>query len=569
MALSGRKQADLLGSIAEGSAEGFNNKCEPCLYVHQHNEAHGFCVQCQEYLCKTCYDCHRKTKISRSHQILQMDELDKEGTKGQSYNECTEQCPIHQTEIIAFYCPTHNKLGCTDCMTIGHRACKIEYIPEKCADLASSKEYHDTMMELGKKLKETQEVLKIAENSRSDINNISKLLMKKIADFRKDINDRLDRMQQDILYNVERKKSSNVKIVKKVIDTCENIISDVKKLQSSLRANTSNNQNGQLYIDIKRAESALKSGELTEAKEDILNMNIHYSFNPNANLKKLFSTKNAFGEIISHPRPESTKKNTMHQLILKEDINLRTKSDKFECFITGCAVLPTSKLVLAEYNNEKIKIVSAENKRVLQEKIIDSNPLDIVVISQDQFAVTVPCRRRIDVIKVDESLSCVRSINVKGKCYGIDFHQDRIYVVCVDPSSVVVLTTQGNVLDNIPLNFLPIVNFTYIVVRKDSNLLYISDYNNNSVVSVSLQGDMLSTYKHKDVQGPMGMSLLDDGSLLVCSSNNGTIHQIKNDLKEGKKMYKDLFCSWSICYSAQKDEVFCCFGDLLKVLSTK
>ena len=234
MAVSGRKEADLLDSIAAGSAEDFDNKCDPCQTEGQYIEAHGFCIQCQEYLCKTCYDCHRKTRFSRSHTILEKDEFDKVHIAG-PYKECSEECPLHLKEIITFYCPTHSTLGCNDCMTIAHRACKIDYIPDKCSGLVNGKEYHDIMMELGKKLKEAEEVSKMAEGSRRDINYISKEIIKTVAEFREEINNRLDQMQRDIVNKVESKTSCNLKIVKKVIDTCGNIISDVKNLHSSLR----------------------------------------------------------------------------------------------------------------------------------------------------------------------------------------------------------------------------------------------------------------------------------------------------------------------------------------------
>jgi hypothetical protein len=102
MAVSGRKQRDLLGSVAAGSTEDFDHCCEPCLTTGQRIEAHGFCVTCQEYLCKNCHDVHRKTKVLRNHQILQRNDFDKIQTTRKSNNECTEMCQVHKKEIINF-----------------------------------------------------------------------------------------------------------------------------------------------------------------------------------------------------------------------------------------------------------------------------------------------------------------------------------------------------------------------------------------------------------------------------------------------------------------------------------
>ncbi|XP_060554317.1 uncharacterized protein LOC132715344 [Ruditapes philippinarum] len=573
MAVSGRKQIDLLGSVAAGSAEDFDHCCEPCLTTGQHIEAHGFCVTCQEYLCKNCHDVHRKTKVSRNHQILQRYDFDKIQTTRKSNNECTEMCQVHEKEIIKFYCPSHHALVCNDCIVLGHRTCKVDYIPEKCVGIADGTEFGDVMQKLGEKLKEASEISKKAKSSRSNINDYSKEIIKAITEFRKEINDRLDLMQKDALNNAEEIKSNNNKIIQHVLDTCENTISGIKCLQSSLHASKSNHEDGQLYIDMKRAESTLKSYELNDAEQTLMHTNMHYSFQRNSELETLFCKKMVFGESVNHSRHESTKViKAVDRLIEKGDINVKTSSDKMTCHITGCAVLNTNKLVLADWENKKVKLISIENKRVQEEKALDSGPCDIAVMSQDLFAVTMPYIKEIVVMTTDDKLSCVRSIKVDRQCYCIDFNQDCLYVACLSPPSVIVLNTPGDILNNISLNFLSPDYIPYIAVRKDSKLLYISDFDNDNITSVSLQGKVTATYKHTDLSGPCGMLMLDDGALLVCCYKNGTIHKVNGDLKHGKIMYKgeDGDLLQSICHSSRYAEIYVgCIGDQLKVLNTQ
>ncbi|XP_060558090.1 uncharacterized protein LOC132718413 [Ruditapes philippinarum] len=573
MAVSGRKQSDLLGSVAAGSAEDFNHCCEPCLTTGQHIEAHGFCVTCQEYLCKTCHDVHRKTKVLRNHQILQRNDFDKIQTTRKSNNECTELCQVHKKEIIKFYCPSHHALGCNDCITLGHRTCKIDYIPEKCEGVADGKEFDDVMQKLGEKLKEASEISNKAKGSRININDYNEQIIKAITEFRKEINDHLDLMQKDALNNAEEIKSNNNKIIHHVLDRCENMISGIKCLLSSLHASKSTHQDGQLYIGMKRAESALKSDELHEVKDTLMHTNMRYSFQRNAELETLFCKKMVFGEIVDHSRHESTKvTKALDSLIGKGVINIKTSSDTEVCGITGCAVLNTNKLVLADWDNQKVKLVCIENKLVQEEKALDSSPFGIAVMSQDQFAVTMPDNNEIVVMTTDDKLLCVRSIEVDRKCFCIDYNQDRLYVACLAPSSVIVLNMQGDIVNTIPLNFLSPRYAPHIAVCKDSKLLYISDIGNDSVVSISLQGEVTATYKHIYLRGPRGMLVLDDGSLLVCSYKNGTIHKVKGDLKHWKIMYKgeDGDRLKSICHSLRYAEIYVgCIGDRLKVFNTQ
>ncbi|XP_060552841.1 uncharacterized protein LOC132714108 [Ruditapes philippinarum] len=551
MAVSGRKQVDLLGSVAEGSEEDFDHCCEPCLTTGQRIVAHGFCVTCQEYLCKTCHDVHRKTKVLRNHKILQRYDFNKIQTTRKSKNECTEMCQVHKKEIIKFYCPSHHALGCNDCITLGHRTCNVDYIPEKCEGVADGKEFDDVMQKLCDKLKKAEDISKKAKGKRINTNDYNKVIMKAITEFRKEINDRLDLMQKDVLNNAEEIKSNNNKIIQHVLDKCENMISGIKCLQSSLHASKSTHQDGQLYIDMKRAESTLKSDELIDAEQTLLHTNMHYSFQRNSELETLLCAKMVFGEIVDHSRHEPSKvTKTVDHLSWKENINVKTWD------ITGCAVLDTNKLVLSDYRNNKIKLVSIENRRVQKKKALDSMPFDIAVMSQDQFAVTMPHIKEIVVMTTNDKLSCVRSIKVDRACYGIDFNHDRLYVTCRSPPSVILLNTHGDILNKFPLQFLSPDYIPHIAVSKESKLLYISDRGNDSITSVSLQGEVTATYKHTDLRGPEGMLLLDDGSLLVCCYSNGTIHKVSGDLKQGKMMYKDETNLCSICYSSRYNEVY-------------
>jgi DNA-binding beta-propeller fold protein YncE len=179
----------------------------------------------------------------------------------------------------------------------------------------------------------------------------------------------------------------------------------------------------------------------------------------------------------------------------------------------------------------------------------------------------MPLNKEIVVMKTDDKLSCVRSIKVDRKCYGIDFNHDRLYVACLSPFSVIVPNPQGDILSNIPPNFLSPDYAPDIAVRKDSKLLYISDNGNNSIMSVSLQREVTATCKHTNISGPRGMLMLDDGSLLVCCFNNNTIHKVNGDLKQGNIMCKGVTSDRGTKYDLEKNGLchWLCYGDLILI----
>ncbi|XP_045176315.2 uncharacterized protein LOC123536888 [Mercenaria mercenaria] len=572
MAVSGRKLSDCQGSISLGSAKDFDHSCQPCLTFGQHVAADGFCVECQEYLCKTCFECHKRKKVSRNHQLLDKDNVGKHAITRKDSEECTEKCSVHKKEIIDFFCPTHESLGCNDCIILNHRTCKIDYIPVKCADIGGSEEYRVIMEKLNEKMKDAEDIMKKAEVRDKEIDKCHAGIIKEILNFRKEINERLDQLQQKIQKDADKNKSNDKIIIQIVLDECANISSDIKKLQSTLQAHKSSRQNGHLYINMKRAESKLKSDEVQKVDETLAKTNIQCSFERNTDLENTLSKQSVFGNLkLSTSFVTTTKKKQIKTLTRKEVINVRTKSDSwYRCYITGCAILPSNKLVLADNNECKLKVVDRQSKTVIEEKKLDSKPWDIVVLPQDQIAVTVPGNKEILIMKTVGKLSTVRKIPVKCECYGIFYHQDHLYVVCMNPNSVLVLDTQGNVQNTISLNNYIFERPRSIVVSEDSTHIYIGDCLSNCIVSITLQGDVSAVYRHRYLGGPEGMAMLDDGSLLVCCFWSCTIHHISGDLKQGQIMKDVKPVPRSICYSHHHDEVYTgCMGDWLIVFSRK
>ncbi|XP_053384924.1 uncharacterized protein LOC128550268 [Mercenaria mercenaria] len=572
MAVSGRKMSDFQGSKTLGSAEDFDHSCQPCLIIGQHVAAHGFCVECQEYLCKTCFECHKRTKASRNHELLDKDNVGKHVITNKGSEECTEKCSVHKKENIKFFCPTHKALGCNDCIILDHRTCEIEYIPDKCAGIGDSEEYRDIMKNLSEKMKDAEDIMKKAEVRDKEIDKCHAGIIKEILNFRKEINECLDQLQQKIQKDADKKKSNDKIIIQMVLDECANVSSDIKKLQSSLQVDRSLGQNGQLYITMKRAESKLKSDVVQKAGENLAKTDMQYTFERNADVESMLSKHSVFGKLnFSTSFVTSTKKKHIKTLTHKEDINVRTKSDSslYNCCIIGCAILPSNKLVLGDCNESKLKVVDRQSKTLIEEKHLDNKPSDIAVLSQNLIAVTVTGNEEILIMKTAGKLTTVRKIPLYADFCGITYRQDHLYAVCRNPKRILVMDIQGNVENTISLNNDIFCAPRYIVVSKDSRHIYISDFKNDHIVSITLQGDVSAVYNHENISEPQGMVMLDDGSLLVCCYNS-TIHHISGDLKQGQIVIDGLSYPQSICYSHHHDEVYIgCWGDQLKVFGMK
>ncbi|XP_053383736.1 uncharacterized protein LOC123536695 [Mercenaria mercenaria] len=550
MAVSGRK--------VSGSAKDYDYCCEPCLAIGQYIEAHGFCVDCQEYLCKTCFACHQRTKASKHHQLLDKTSIDKQIIHSKDSTVCNEKCQIHKNEIIKFFCTNHEFLGCTDCITPSHRTCKIDYIPDKCAGIRDSGEYRETMKALEQKMKDVAVVIKKATLQDKGLDLSHDHVVKETVKFRNEINDHLDKQQKQFLTDAEKKKLKDKQTLKNVLDTCAAVSSDIMKVKSSLQDSKTSQQNGQLYIMIKQAKSNLKLDDLKNAQETLDKTSIQYTFERNKELENLLTNQYIFGKL--------TQSTTLVTNI--GDINVQTILDNFKHWITGCVVLSSNKVMIVDGNNCSLKVVDTQSKVVIEEKTLESRPWDICILPQDHIAVTMPDQKTILVMATNGKISIIRRIPFQGKCGGVTYHQDHLYVVCLGPICVIKIDIQGNVIDMIYIENEIFASPNYILLSKDATHIYISDCKSHSVACVSLQGDILAVYKHKDLRVPMGMVMIDDGSLIVCCYNcNGTIHHISRDLKRGQTISDGLQYPQSICYNSKEQKVY--IGGLCDQLKIK
>ncbi|XP_060566020.1 uncharacterized protein LOC132725051 [Ruditapes philippinarum] len=409
MAEPGHKQSDLSESVLKSSAEDFDHKCVPCLSSDkQIVEATGFCVTCQEFLCRECFNFHKKTKVLKHHELLDGGNMPRGSppyTKEhiRSIPEIfTQRCSTHNNEFIKFFCPMHETVGCTVCMTIGHKTCKIDYIPENCTGIAESVEYSNVIQKLDKKVKDTDAVLIKAGHRDKFLDLQYDNFITEVTKYRKRIDNRLDELQEKVIEIAGKRRSQDKKAIEEVIGNCNDTSSEAKKTRSSLQDNKASKQNIQLYINIKQAESNLKTDNIQQDEQSLDKINVQYKFQHNEDLEKMIGNLNAFGK-ISFPSNLSNKEIYSNCLTYVDKINIRTDSDKafFKCHVIGCAVLSSNKIVLIDsFHNQKLKVVDTDSKTVIEEKVMDAPPAGITAIPNDQIAVIIPKKEKILIMSV-------------------------------------------------------------------------------------------------------------------------------------------------------------------------
>ncbi|NXI36351.1 TIF1A factor, partial [Galbula dea] len=111
--------------VPSSTVEKSNQVCTSC---EDNAEAHGFCVECVEWLCKTCIRAHQRVKFTKEHTVRQKEEVSPEAVGVTSQRPVF--CPYHKKEQLKLYCETCDKLTCRDCQLLEHKEHRYQFIEE-------------------------------------------------------------------------------------------------------------------------------------------------------------------------------------------------------------------------------------------------------------------------------------------------------------------------------------------------------------------------------------------------------------------------------------------------------
>lgn len=97
-------------------------------------KAEHFCLDCCEHYCKTCSKGHRKSKATRSHAQVGLDDLTDEMLRDATSQSETPRCLKHKDEL-KLYCSTCKCAICSVCCHVSHQSHTFREIGDVDGDL--------------------------------------------------------------------------------------------------------------------------------------------------------------------------------------------------------------------------------------------------------------------------------------------------------------------------------------------------------------------------------------------------------------------------------------------------
>ncbi|XP_045194369.2 uncharacterized protein LOC123549987 [Mercenaria mercenaria] len=347
-----------------------------------------------------------------------------------------------------------------------------------------------------------------------------------IKAFRKDVNDYLDRVETEILAEVNLRKEKDELTVSELKADQLCMRNEIKSLEEKLKLQS--NKANELFVAAKimtnRKVSIDKSIKQMKEKCQIQ----QYRFEESPELNVAVSSKVPLGKLKGITRP-SQKKITDMEPQFDGEINIKAPEDKLDCFIIASVLISPSQIVLADNENSCVKLVDIDQENMLGRYELCTRPVDMTVVNEDRIAVTLPNKQKIQVLSITKNGTFVESHDIKmnDDVRKIAYQRDNLIIAY--SNAVEIRNSKGKVVKK--LNSPDFTCITKIAVAPDCKTFYVSNSVDGgkptAIYKFDFDCNLLATYKDTTMSDVRGLTVTTDGTLLVCNwADNGSIHMI-------------------------------------------
>jgi hypothetical protein len=206
-----------------------------------------------------------------------------------------EKCEQHLNEAVKFYCAQHEQVGCGDCMVIGHRSCKIDYILDKAEESQGTAEFKSLTKEPGICKVEAEQVLSSVKNNILQIDDINEKFKQEVNMFREEMISKVNNLSDRMLKEGECIKAKDNLSMTKLADETKSLINDLNDMSDLFKSNAGSPS--QLFVC--SVSKKPKLDQLRKQLDDIKSRNIidSYEFKRDTKLSRTLASIGQLGEL--------------------------------------------------------------------------------------------------------------------------------------------------------------------------------------------------------------------------------------------------------------------------------
>ncbi|KAH3702504.1 hypothetical protein DPMN_077527 [Dreissena polymorpha] len=421
------------------------------------------------------------------------------------------------------------------------------------------------------------ELKKLQDNQEASIQSVQSSYdeqLHKIQETRQKILAALDMLEKKTLREMKDTLRKLQASLKSDVDKCSTLENELKQLRDSIQVISDKSKQELSFIASIKCKDKIQQFENYQ-KKNFAQLKFSITFHPNSEIMQYLSQLSGLGKIEHYAQPLTAVGNA-DQIISYEHyaqsltavgnadqiIRIDGKSEYDVCVpgekhwsIRAICVLPSAQGLVVDYSNNKVKLLNKQYQ-VVSHCSVSDEPWGICQITPSEVGVTVG--KQVQFIKVNNNqLVKDRKLKFQHDCYGIASHRGDLFV------------TSGTELYNYSLDGKLVSKLHEIksdtpdtrtvcccAVSLTGDKLYITNYNQNKLLTLARDGSVLSIFTDPELPCPRGVHVTPAGQVLVCGMGSITLLQI--DSKGSRKLATlatEKYCLWSVCYNSNTDSV--------------
>ncbi|KAJ8311015.1 hypothetical protein KUTeg_011460 [Tegillarca granosa] len=541
--------------------------CDPCKSTDDDVTAVSWCHDCNEALCEMCVSVHKKLKMSRDHDLKNIDELE-----NAPVINSVQSCENHKGKNIEAFCQDHNQPCCATCVAIHHRKCdNVTTLEEAANGILESKELSELLERLKRTsalnqdiINEKKENIKILEDKKCDIE-------KELQKTRQKIIDSFDKLQLLFMQKLTQNHNQKVKELTDSINDIENrnkVIQNCNKLIETCKTRSSETQ---VFLEMKKILEREK--EQVEELEQILTKHkkFEYEFRLDNDIKKLITKLKTIGQIeekVNFSPAKYPKPNRPETINLKECIPqlVSSFSIKDKCGVNtpvfGGYFMPDNTLLLALFSGQKLVLFNNNGDLIKQSGQLSGTVYDVCMLDPTTVVVTRWHGNLIDFINI-LTLTVNKTVSVGLWCGGITSSDNKLDVGC--SHKLLILDKDGNEEKEINTNCC--IYGVTIINRGEKKIVY-TNYDNHSCHFVRYSDlQEVQKFTHPELEYPRGVTSDREGNVYIAGCLSGNVLQLSLEGYLLRVLLQDLDTPCGIQFDVDTDRFFISYSYAAKSIT--
>ncbi|KAK3108753.1 hypothetical protein FSP39_014829 [Pinctada imbricata] len=516
--------------------------CTACERENETESAFSWCVNCSEALCNTCDRYHRKTKATKSHKLVNIDDHE---TNDIPLKFADVFCTEHPEKRIKAYCNDHSAVCCMTCVMLKHRKCdnvgSIEDAAEEMKQSNEVKEFEDKLKDFKTSLEAfVQNRIDNLQNLDADIERI-KL---EVDILFKELSEHLEELKTNIRLEIAKLEKEIKPEIEDERDEMKSKIAAVDNGVALFQTNLKHAPPAQFIQAMETLSEQKKALENYLRHQSRKIKDIEVTFRTNEKLLEMRNVVQEFGKL--HICRLDT------DVMLYPTVDMRSvepiPTSDVEFDVEGVALLRNRNVVLS---CETIELRDPECRSVLSSLALPNCPRGLKMIGDSEGAVAVQGHGLVLFKVQNNQIRKVSEIQADVN-YDFVYHKGRYYIGCGNKICIY-NRNNGNYsrISEISVKH----KIGYMALRDDSSLCY-TVYGGNIVYCVKMDGTPVFTYSSKALLCTVGVSVDRTGFIYVCGYESENIHQLSQEGKLQRIIFNNLIAGPNcITFNARGDEV--------------